>query len=103
MTDLQVRTHPRRRHAIEAERAGGGLLAIHCQLVPEQQPGLIERTLLAPTDRGEVWVDTARWRSPEEALAAAEAFARELAHADFETMLDPGTVQMLHLEPVDLG
>lgn len=67
-----------------------------------QQPGMLERTLLEPAAGGDTWVDTARWRSIGEARAAGAAFEKEFANCDFERMLDPATVQMLHLAAVPI-
>jgi heme-degrading monooxygenase HmoA len=69
----------------------------------QRQPGMIERTLLAPTPGGDTWVDTVRWRSLEDAEAAAAAFPQEQDNHDFESMIDPATAQMLRLQPLALG
>ena len=65
-----------------------------------QQPGMLERTLLEPTGDGTTWVDTVRWASIEEAEAAMAGFASAQGNGDFEQMIDPESVQMLHLRVV---
>ena len=64
------------------------------------QPGFIDRSLLAPSDGGDRWVDVVRWRSLTEAERAATAFAETFETCEFMEGIDPETMQFMHLEPV---
>ncbi len=65
------------------------------------QPGFVDRVLLASTGDEATWVDLLRWEGLEQAQAAAAGFERSFADCEFVRALDPSSIQMLHLEPVE--
>ncbi len=59
------------------------------------QPGFVARTLVGPDSEG--WfTDIVRWRSQEQALAAAGRIMQEPSLAKFMALIDPARVQMSH-------
>lgn len=59
-----------------------------------QRSGYIGRELLE--DESGLWIDLVRWKSTEDALAAAEAFAQTPDAADFMEAVEPESIRMMH-------
>lgn len=60
-----------------------------------KQPGFIDRRLLRTGDSG-TYVEIVRWRSMEEASAAAALAESSPACAPLFSLIEPGSVQMYH-------
>ena len=63
-----------------------------------RQPGFVSRCL-ARRDDGS-WVDVVRWRSREQALAAAGRIMSEIGDCEAMRAIDPASVDMGHAELV---
>lgn len=61
------------------------------------QPGFVSRTLVGP-DAGGRYTDLVRWRSMDDARAAAAAMPSSPDAGAFMAIVDPSTVEMQHLE-----
>jgi hypothetical protein len=60
--------------------------------------GYISRELFKKEDGS--WVDMVRWSSMEDAQEAMSKFMGDPSAKKFEEMIDPATVQMMHLTQV---
>lgn len=65
--------------------------------------GFLGRDLLPPSEEGAPWLDVVRWRSLEDALAAAKAFETHEAVASIMAVVDPASLRMEHRVSVDFG
>jgi len=66
------------------------------QVFLERQPGYLDRELLK--DEAEQWVDILHWETTAQAQTAAQAMLQEPACQGFLSMIDPQSIEMLHLE-----
>jgi hypothetical protein len=60
--------------------------------------GYISRELFKKEDN--TWLDMVRWTSMEDAQSAMNKFMNEPGAKKFEEMIDPSTVQIMHLTQV---
>ncbi|MEQ1508158.1 MAG: hypothetical protein ABMB14_38365 [Myxococcota bacterium] len=61
------------------------------------QAGFRWRTLAAPAEGGATWTDVVGWASADDAHAAAEAASACPAMAALMPLLDPASVEIVHL------
>lgn len=61
-----------------------------------RQPGFLSRHLGRREDS--VWVDVVRWRSMEQARAAADRIMAEIGDSDALQAIEPASVAMSHAE-----
>jgi heme-degrading monooxygenase HmoA len=66
------------------------------QVFLKRQPGYLDRELLK--GEAERWADILHWETTAQAQAAAQAMLQEPACQGFLSMIDPQSIEMLHLE-----